>query len=74
MAACSVGAMKASVGMLCGGCDPNYANNFVNGFMVLNEGNCIDLAKSCIDLLNSTTLSSITTKEAVMNITTFLAS
>lgn len=37
---CARGAMRATVGLLCSGCNANYADNLVNGKMAVAKGDC----------------------------------
>lgn len=44
MVTCTIGALRASAGLLCGGCENEYSNLIINGKMALNKNNCLALA------------------------------
>jgi len=53
MVTCTIGALRASAGLLCGGCESDYAANLINGKMAVNKGNCLALANQCFSLVTS---------------------
>jgi hypothetical protein len=44
MNTCTRGALRASAGLLCSGCNDDYAGSLVNGKMAVLKGDCSALA------------------------------
>ena len=54
MVTCTIGALRASAGLLCGGCDPNYAGNIDdNNKLIINLNDCLSLSNQCFNFLLS---------------------
>jgi hypothetical protein len=53
MVTCTIGALRASAGLLCGGCELGWAEHMSNGKMMVNKDNCLALSNQCFSLITS---------------------
>lgn len=57
MVTCTIGALRASAGLLCGGCELGWADHMVNGKMQVNKNDCLALSNQCFSLIQSMSVS-----------------